>query len=163
MATKFIPTSESDLLKALLFSRSRLAENGCWLWVGSIGTGGYGLMSRESKTVRAHRVSYEAYKGAIPETLVVRHTCDTPNCINPDHLLLGTQRDNALDREARGRRDVKGEQVGTSKLMEQDILDILASEDTGVELARRFSVSPSTISLIRLGKSWSHVRQAETQ
>lgn len=159
---KFVPTSDTDLLKATLFNRSRLSEDGCWVWIGSRNAHGYGLMSRKSKTHRAHRVSYEAYKGVIPETLVVRHMCDNPSCINPDHLIVGTQRENVMDRESRGRRDVKGEQVGTAKLTEECILAILASEESGAELARRFSVSPSTISLIRLGKSWRHVRQAET-
>lgn len=106
-------------------------------------------------------MAYEAYKGAIPDGLVIRHGCDNPSCINPDHLSVGTQRENVMDRESRGRRDVKGEQVGTAKLTETDILGILASDISGADLARKYGVSPSTISLIRLGKSWRHVRSAE--
>lgn len=155
--TEFKVVTNLDLLKYTLFNRTRLAENGCWEWVGSLGSGGYGMISRGNKCCRAHRVSYEAYKGAIPKGMVVRHTCDNPSCINPDHLILGTQRDNVADREARGRRDVKGEQIGTSKLTEKEVLEIKSSLESVSVLADRYGVDKSNIWLIRAGKSWKHL------
>jgi hypothetical protein len=155
--TSFKPTSDLDLLKATLFNRSRLSESGCWIWVGSRGPNGYGMMSRNSKTVRVHRVSCEAYHGPIPDGMSVLHSCDNPSCINPDHLRVGTHQENVAEREERNRRDVKGEQIGTSKLTSREVLEIKASVLSGVELARKYEVSTSTISLIRTGRSWVHL------
>jgi hypothetical protein len=155
--TEFKTVTDLDLLKFTLFNRTRLAENGCWEWVGYFGTGGYGAISQNGKNCRAHRVSYEAYKGTIPKGMVVRHSCDNPACINPDHLSLGTQKDNVADREARGRRDVKGEQIGTAKLTEAEVLEIKTSVESPSILAVRYGVDRSNIWAIRAGKSWKHL------
>lgn len=155
--TEFRVVTNLDLLKTTLFNRSRLAENGCWEWVGYFGSGGYGMMGYNGKNQRAHRVSYEAYKGSIPKGMVVRHTCDNPACINPDHLILGTQKDNVADREARNRRVVNGEQIGTSKLTEKDVLEIRASQENLDVLACRYGIDRSNVWMIRTGKSWRHL------
>ena len=150
--------TDLDLLKYTLFNRTRLAENGCWEWVGYSGSGGYGMIGRDGKNVRAHRVSYEAYKGEIPKGMVVRHTCDNPACINPDHLLLGTQKDNAADRTARGRgHKLKGSSVGTAKLTEAQALEIKSSTLSLAELSEKYGVDKSNIWAIRSGKSWKHL------
>lgn len=83
-------------------------ESGCWGWSGAK-CRGYGILStrRGSPPAKAHRVSYELFKGPIPDGMLVRHTCDNPECTNPDHLLLGTDADNARDRVARGRSNPK--------------------------------------------------------
>ena len=70
-------------------------EPGCWNWKASIIKDGYGQFKFEGKMEDAHRVSYKVFIGPIPENLHVLHKCDNPSCINPDHLFLGTQRDNA--------------------------------------------------------------------
>lgn len=156
----FMVVTNLDLLKATLFNRSRLAENGCWEWVGGKGAGGYGCFSVNGKNQKAHRVSYEAYKGKIPKGMVVRHSCDNPACINPDHLNIGTQRDNVADRELRKRRDVKGERVGTSKLTESEVLEIKASDESSSVLAERYGVYKTNIWAIRSGKSWKHLHNS---
>ena len=73
----------------------------CWLWNASKNYKDYGNFSTtingKTKTYRAHRYIYEYVNGPIPESLVVCHTCDTPRCVNPDHLWLGTVSDNAMD------------------------------------------------------------------
>ena len=158
--TPFVVVTDSDLLKAKLLNKARLTDVGCWEWTGAKDGRGYGQVNRGNKTLRAHRVSYEAYHGQIPSGMVVRHSCDNPSCINPDHLCHGTVQDNVMDRELRGRRDVRGEQVGTAKLTEADVLDIRSSSLIGTELAKKYSISPSTISLIKTGKSWKHVMEA---
>lgn len=88
-------------------------ENGCWIWQGQL-TDGYGIIHRWHKRSGykhyAHTSSYQYHKGPIPDGLMVCHSCDVNNCINPDHLWLGTNQDNQLDSVAKGRaRDQRGE------------------------------------------------------
>lgn len=74
----------------------RLHESGCWLW--QLGTRlGYGSTRHNGKTQFAHRVSYQLYKGDIPVGMMILHTCDIKLCVNPDHLRLGTAKDNSID------------------------------------------------------------------
>ena len=78
---------------------------GCWVWRGKIlkpGMG-YGLASQHAKWQLAHRLSYKTFVGPIPDGMQVLHRCDTPACVNPDHLYLGTQADNMKDMTAKGR------------------------------------------------------------
>lgn len=77
-------------------------NSGCWLWTRSVSMG-YGKLWWDKKHQRAHRVSWELHNGAIPDGMLVLHKCDTPPCINPAHLFLGTHADNAADKIAKGR------------------------------------------------------------
>jgi hypothetical protein len=77
-------------------------EAGCWLWVGTT-TRGYGRIRAFGSTQRAHRVSWLIHRGPIPSGIGVCHRCDTPSCVNPDHLFLGDQRDNLRDMVRKGR------------------------------------------------------------
>jgi hypothetical protein len=87
------------------FERKYIEEpnTGCWLWSACGTKAGYGLFGYEGKLQLAHRVSYKLHKGFIPEGMVVRHTCDTPSCVNPDHLELGTQGENIRESVRKGR------------------------------------------------------------
>jgi hypothetical protein len=76
---------------------------GCWLWTGHR-VFGYGHFSMGGKDVRAHRAAWAFYRGAIPNGMFVCHRCDVPACCNPDHLFLGTPKDNCQDMIAKGRR-----------------------------------------------------------
>lgn len=90
---------------------------GCWWWMGAYNRAGYGRthVIPEPNVVQhllAHRVAWQLANGPIPRGLLVRHRCDHPECVNPDHLLLGTDADNIRDRETRG-RTARGERSGS--------------------------------------------------
>ena len=119
--------------------------SGCWLWMGA-GTR-YGVSNHRHRPQLAHRVSWEIYRGQIPSRACVLHKCDTPMCVNPDHLFLGTKRDNTRDCIHKGRWK-RGK-----ALSEQEVRNIRESTDTQVSLGRRFGVTQSAISRIKSGEN----------
>ncbi len=125
----------------------------CWLWTGSQ-TSGYGTFHGAlNKLTLAHRFSYELYHGPIPEGLFVCHHCDSRACVNPAHLFLGTNHDNAIDAAHKGR-------MAKGKLTIDDVRTIRemhAAGARGCDLAQRFGVSQGLISAILTGRSWKHV------
>lgn len=81
-----------------------VTECGCWIWISRASSRGYGVAKFNGRRVSAHRLSYQAFSGApIPEGNVVMHRCDTPLCVNPSHLRIGTIADNVADRFSKGR------------------------------------------------------------
>jgi hypothetical protein len=87
------------------FERKFIPEpnSGCWLWTDAVTAKGYGRILVGNKSRIASRVSHYIYKGTIPTGLLVCHTCDTPSCVNPDHLWLGSAADNMKDCSDKGR------------------------------------------------------------
>lgn len=85
------------------FAKKIRKVGACWIWIGGRNSRGYGCISVNGRSERAHRVAYRLWKGPIPQGMIVMHGCDTPLCVNPRHLSVGTHADNAKDREARGR------------------------------------------------------------
>lgn len=135
-------------------------SDACWEWQGSVSAGtGYGCFY-DGKAFSTHRYSWEIHNGAIPRGLCVLHRCDNRICVRPDHLWLGTKRDNSQDMAAKGRHlgpGFQGEDHGEAKLTELQARAIKASDEPGVALAALYGVSPSLISLIRRGKAWRHI------
>lgn len=137
-------------------------NSGCLLWLGGFNTiTGYGYIKINRKTRLVHRASYEAFKGLIPDALQIRHTCDVPCCINPDHLLVGTQKENMGDMISRGRKVVKpGSAHWKSKVTESDIPVIRARREAGDKLqdiADDYGMGIEGIHNICSRRVWKHV------
>lgn len=129
----------------------------CWLWCGSLGSHGYGQMWDGAGPYLSHRLSYMLNKGPIPDRSHVLHTCDNHYCVNPDHLVLGNPKLNAIDREQKGRGNhAKGSRQGLAKLTEDDVHEIRKSTETQRALGERFGVSHTTIGKILRGQNWRH-------
>ena len=88
-------------LRCRLMSKVLIKES-CWEWCGTLMKNGYGKLRYETKFLGVHRVSYELHKGKITDNLWVLHTCDNKKCVNPDHLWLGTVKDNSSDAKKKG-------------------------------------------------------------
>jgi hypothetical protein len=139
-----------------------VTETGCWLWLGCVDGNGYGLVMEKRVCKRAHRASWEKSVGTIPAKMQILHRCDTPRCVNPGHLFIGSNADNVADkvmkrRQARGSdlgKRIAGEKNGHSKLTKADADLIRSSSERGVVLASRFKISQSVVSEIRTGKMW---------
>lgn len=93
-----------DDLQVFIGQRIERSESGCWMWTRSRQAQGYGDFRYQGKHYTAHRAAYEAFTGPIPAGMHVLHRCDVRACCNPEHLFLGTNRDNIADSVAKGRR-----------------------------------------------------------
>ncbi len=145
-------------------------SDGCWEWTGKRKSGvsnNYGRFfigmnpTDRNKTVEmfAHRFSWEMHNGAIPDGLYVLHRCDNPPCVRPNHLFLGTLRDNTRDSVNKGRWPI-GEHHHHHRLTETDVLSIRREFEAGVsasELARRHNIGRTTAGHIIRRESWRHV------
>ena len=128
---------------------------GCWEWIGTK-RNGYGRTMTGSRTdgtrksISAHRLSYQLFKGDIPPGHEICHKCDNPCCINPDHLFAGTRQENVDDRERKGRNVVpRGEGNGRAKLTSNDVCDARnerATNGTSYQaLAKKYGIAKTTI------------------
>lgn len=142
-------------------------ENGCLEWLGHTAFG-YGLMNMRGdggkwRQKRVHRLAYQEHVGEIPEGMLVCHHCDNRRCINTDHLFVGTTRDNAEDRDRKGRgRCGFGEGHGMAKLTNEKVIlirQLKTQGATSVKLAARFGVGTHAINRAISGSSWAHVHQ----
>lgn len=134
-------------------------NSGCWLWNAAQTVFGYGQFWMADRDDRmAHRYSYEYHKGKIPDGLCVLHKCDIPSCVNPDHLFLGTHRENALDKVNKGRaKGNSGTGNHLSKLDETKADQARVAVKSGAlikDVARQYGVHASTISKVLSGKTW---------
>lgn len=132
----------------------------CWNWVKGKDRDGYGVLQFDGKQWRAHRLAYYAWRSEIPAGMVVRHACDNPSCIRPNHLILGSVADNNRDRDERGRTS-QGTAHYRSKVTAQAAREIRRRYDpgdgsyipgrkgrapgNGASLRREFGISRSTM------------------
>lgn len=129
-----------------------VTDAGCWQANGFQNEDGYVVWNSRGVKVTAHRVSHEFFRGAIPKGLEVRHRCDNPPCINPEHLEAGTHSENMIDRSARGR--------AKSTLNEKSVRDIRSRFERGESaetLAEKYGVTSSNIYSVVSRKTWRWV------
>ncbi len=123
---------------------------GCWTWTGSRGKRPYGNLEIKAVPYAAHRISYVLHTGeSLMSGVCVLHRCDNPACVNPEHLFLGGPRENTIDCLMKNRH-------GTSTLTADNVREIrkLFGTTQQYKIAKRFGVSPSTISEIKHGEKW---------
>lgn len=159
MAKKRLPESERFASK---FTPE--PNTGCWLWLGGLDQDGYGKFTtwRGSKwaNIGAHRFSIGFHGAPVPPGMLVCHHCDNPACVNPDHLYIGTPKDNASDIDRRGRRPL-GERAPNAKLTRATVSSARALLASGMSVSaasRALSVNVRTLSDVARGVSWSHVQ-----
>lgn len=129
----------------------------CWEWKAHRSRAGYGRIGVNGKARDAHRLSYEMEYGEIPDGLCVLHTCDNRGCVNPDHLWLGTKKDNNRDAMLKG-RNAHGSRHPRAKLCNLDVWLIreLSLTQTGKDIAEWFGIHKGTVSNIKNNKRWTH-------
>jgi hypothetical protein len=179
---KFEGNNRSEILKRFLNKISY--NNDCWEWIAGKDNHGYGKMWIINKNILSSRVSWLLFKGDIPENICVCHKCDNPACANPDHLFLGTHKDNMHDMTVKGRhgstahpemfprgdqspsrlhpeRLKRGSNHSNSKLTEENVKEIRLLYSTKKysyqKLADKYGVVRSAIQKIIEGTAWKHV------
>lgn len=152
--------SFSDL-PDLLKTKIRFGTRRCWLWAGRINLAGYGLVRYENQNELAHRLVYSLLAGEIPDSALLRHTCDNRMCVNPHHLKLGTTYDNNADTAARGkgilapkrkgllgsRPYYEGRKISLCEMREIRLL-YFTGQSTVYKLARKYGFSRATVARI---------------
>ena len=125
-------------------------ESGCIEWQAGLARGGYGKFQLPNKTVTAHRFAYESFVGSIPDGLCVLHRCDNRKCTNPDHLFIGTIKENIADMDNKHRRKTRAVlDIESVKVIKQMLNDRYSQR----EIAEKFGVDQTTISRIKLNKT----------
>lgn len=143
-------------------------ETGCWEWARSLDSAGYGLIrdtsGPRSRLLKAHRALYEIEKGPIPQGLICCHKCDNPKCCNPDHIFLGTYKDNTQDAVKKKRMKqpcLKAEKSPVAKLTNADVLEIReryrTTKDSAAKISKDYGVGSHCIQQIVAGVNWRSI------
>lgn len=161
-------------------ARCKVTEDGCWEWQGPIDQCGYGVIwSRErNNNFKVHRLVMLLHRGHLGDWgmghgELVCHHCDNRPCCNPEHLFVGTARDNAYDMIRKGRdkhvghpESSKGQTNGNAKLTNEQVYEIRRRADAGPrgikqQLAKEFGVTPAMIGHIACRRSWTHLPEED--
>lgn len=154
----------TEEFKARFFAKvNKDADSGCWLWAASVAGKGYGQIKIPGtrKQEYAHRLSWMIHNGPIPEGKSLLHKCDTPRCVNPEHLFLGNHQDNAQDMKSK-KRHLFGERNKQHKLTDDDVKKMFAMAELGLsqaKIAKVFDVVQSTVGRILHKQRWVHLHE----
>lgn len=125
-------------------------EIGCWMWTGSTNKQGYGQIRFGGKLRLSTHVSLDLFSNGLPDGMCALHKCDTPLCVNPDHLFVGTQKDNMKDMSSKGRAN-----GGSRKMTIEQVKTIRSSKQTQTSIASEYGLTQSAVSRILNNKTWS--------
>lgn len=158
---------DKERTKEILLSHIHIEKNGCWNWTASKNKQGYGnigIGSRKDgsrKTAKAHRVAFYIFNNVDPDGFDVCHKCDNPSCINPEHLFLGTEKDNMQDMYKKGRQPrIPSHKHGSAKLTIEQVLEAKRLRKQGVSyysMAKNLGVYRETIRAAVVGKTWKNI------
>lgn len=145
-------------IKKRFNEKVKISDTGCHEWIGTIQSNGYGRFSFLGKSIYAHRFSALLKFGILINNKDICHICDNRRCVNPEHLFIGTRKENMEDCKKKGRQ-AKGEKL-SKKLTDKKVkeIKILISEKQNIlEISKKYGVSKTAISQIKLNKSWRHI------
>lgn len=146
-------TAEQQLAR-----HTAVMPNGCTEWTGALNRQGYGAVYIHRTLKRAHRVSWELANGPIPDGMCVLHKCDNRACTDPQHLFLGTRKDNVQDMMDKG-RGATGERARHAKLKVADVVAIRQLDHSvrRTAIAQQYGISPAHVSRIRRRENWADI------
>lgn len=141
-------------------SKVAVESDGCWIWQGARHGNGYGAFRIERRQYGAHQASWILFKGPIPRGQIVCHSCDTPLCVNPDHLFIGTHLDNVRDMFEKGRENKAKGSACASILTEELVLELREihrkTGQTFASIGRKYGLNPATVRAAIRGVNWKH-------
>lgn len=128
----------------------------CWEWKGGQKGNGYGNVRRGGRNIPAHRYAYELFKGKVPEGMDVCHTCDNRSCVNPDHLFIGSRKDNMQDAKMKGRTS-GGHRFHLKPDQVREVVARLKGGQSPRRVSNDLDISYSTIAAIKSGRSYASI------
>ena len=150
-------------IKDRLLEKLVPGPNGCWVYIGSKNSSGYGQINEGYTNMSAHRASWEVHVGPIPAEMLVLHKCDYRTCCNPAHLFLGSQLDNMRNRGVKGHKaSTRGRNNGNTKLVKADVHDIrrrVKADEPRISIAKAHNISRQGIYNIKIGANWGWLRE----